>query len=251
MKVDNLSAFFPAWNEEGNIKYLIEDALAILSEVADRYEVIIVLYEGSTDRTAEIVRRISEEDSRVRLVIQPREERGYGAALRLGYQNARYDLIFYSDADRQFDLGELKQYISLTERFDLVAGYRSRRSNPPVRIVVWKAYNWLMRVAFSLKERDADCAFKICRRRIFDKVSLNCRSGLADAELLLKARLFGYRITEVPVTHLPRRSGVSCFEASGGKLLNFPPLMVIWIIIKEVYALRRELAALKTVSGER
>lgn len=251
MKVDSLSAFFPAWNEEGNIQYLIEDALSVLEEVAERHEVIIVLYEGSTDRTAEIVRSISGKEPRVRLVIQPREERGYGVALRLGYQSARYELIFYSDADRQFDLKELKQYLPLAEEFALVAGYRSRRSNPPVRVVVWKTYNWLMRSAFSLKERDADCAFKICRRRVFDKVSLNCRSGLADAELLLKARLAGFRIKEVPVAHLPRRTGASCFEVSGGKLFNLPPPNVIWNIIKEIYALRRELAALKTVSGER
>ncbi len=245
MKVESLSAFFPAWNEEGNVKDLIEDALSVLSEVAVLYEVIIVLYEASADRTAQIVRMISKDEPRVRLVIQPREERGYGAALRLGYQNARYDLIFYSDADRQFDLRELQRYLPLAARFDLVAGYRSRRSNPPARIVVWKAYNRLMRAAFSLKERDADCAFKICRRRIFDKVSLNCRSGLADAELLLKARFFGFRITEVPITHLPRRTGASCFEVSGGKLLNLPPPGVIWKILKEIHTLRRELAALK------
>ena len=245
MKVDSLSAFFPAWNEEGNVKDLIEDALAVLSEVAVLYEVIIVLYEGSTDRTGEIVRRISRDNPAVRLVIQPREERGYGEALRLGYQNARYDLILYSDADRQFDLGELRRLVPLAERFDLVAGYRYQRSNPAARIVVWKAYNLLLRMVFGLKERDADCAFKLCRRRIFEKVSLHCNSGLADAELLLKTRLFGFRITEVPVSHYPRRSGTSCFEVSGGKLLNLPPPGVIWKILKEIHTLRRELASEK------
>jgi glycosyltransferase involved in cell wall biosynthesis len=248
MKAKEISAFFPAWNEEGNIQALIEDALAVLSELALRFEVIIILYEGSTDRTAEIVRRISKADPGVRLVIQSREERGYGAALRLGYRSARYDLVFYSDADRQFDLGELKQFIPLAERFDLVAGYRRKREGPPVRIVVWRVYNFLLRVVFGLRERDADCAFKLCRRGIFQRVSLNCRSGLADAELLLKTRLFGFRVTETPVTHLPRKSGASCFEVSGGRLISLPPPGVIWKIIKEMISLRRELAALKTTS---
>lgn len=241
-RVRSISAFFPAYNEEGNIQHVIEAACSVLSEIADDYEVIVVLYEGSTDRTGEIVRRMAVDDPHVRLVIQPLEERGYGSAMRIGYDNARYEYVFYSDADRQYDLGELRGILHLIRDVDLIAGYRRVRHDPVMRILVAKVYNSLMKVVFGLEQRDVDCAFKLCRKSIFDKIILRCGTGLCDAELLVKARLAGYNIIEAGVTHFPRVAGGTCFEIGKGRLLNLPKPGVILDILREMVRLRREIS---------
>lgn len=239
---EGISAFFPAFNEEENIRHVVESALSVLSEVADEYEVLIVLYEGSTDRTRAIVEEIARGNPRVRLILQPVGERGYGVAMRMGYENARYEYVFYSDADRQFDLGELRKVLPLIRYVDLVAGYRRLRQDPPMRIFVAKVYNLMMKIVFGLEQRDVDCAFKLCRRSIFEKISLNCRTGLSDTELLVKARLAGYEIIEVGVNHFPRIAGGAYFEIGKGKLLNIPKPGVVFSILREMVELWKEVS---------
>lgn len=245
--VVRISAFFPAYNEEENIRHVIESALSVLSEIAEEYEVLVVLYEGSTDRTGEIVREMARKDSRVRLVIQPLGERGYGAAMRMGYDNARYEYVFYSDADRQYDLGELRAFLPLIRTAALVVGYRRARRDPPMRLFVAKVYNLIMNIIFGLEQRDVDCAFKLVRKSIFDRIKLNCRTGLSDAELLVKARLAGYDIVEVGVSHFPRVAGGTNFDVG-----SIPKPGVVLDIFREMARLRREIApAIRRLKDEK
>ena len=241
-RLQSISAFFPAFNEEENIRHVIDSALSVLSEIADEYEVLIVLYEGSTDHTRDIVREMMQRDPHVSLILQPRAERGYGMAMRMGYENARYDNVFYSDADRQFDLSELRKVFPLIRYVDLVVGYRRSRQDPMVRIFVAKVYNLMMRIVFGLEQRDVDCAFKLCRKRIFEKITLRCRTGLSDTELLVKARLAGYDIIEVGVDHFPRIAGGGYFEIGKGKLLNIPRPKVVFDILREMVNFWKEIA---------
>ena len=239
---NSISAFFPAFNEEDNIQQVIDSALSVLAEITDEHEVLVVLYEGSTDLTRDIVQEIAANNSRVRLIIQPLDQRGYGTAMKMGYENARYDYVFYSDADRQFDLSELRKIFPLIKYVDLVTGYRRVRQDPLVRILVAKVYNLIMRVVFGLEQRDVDCAFKLCRKSIFEKISLTCRTGLSDTELLVKARLAGYEIIEVGVEHFTRIAGGTYFEIGKGKLLNLPKPGVILGILREMVQLWREIS---------
>jgi glycosyltransferase involved in cell wall biosynthesis len=241
-RLQSISAFFPAFNEEENIRHVIDSALSVLSEIADEYEVLIVLYEGSADRTGDIVREMMRSDPHVSLILQPRAERGYGMAMRMGYENARYDNVFYSDADRQFDLSELRKVFPLIRHVDLVVGYRRSRQDPIIRIFVAKVYNLMMRIVFGLEQRDVDCAFKLCRKRIFEKITLRCRTGLSDTELLVKARLAGYDIIEVGVDHFPRIAGGAYFEIGKGKLLNIPKPGVVLSILGEMVKLWKEVS---------
>lgn len=232
-----ISAFFPAYNEEENILPVVEGALSVLSDIADEYEVIVVLYEGSTDRTRCIVSEMAAADPRVRLVIQPIGERGYGAAMRMGYENARYEYIFYSDADRQYDLEELRGFLPLIRNAGLVVGYRRVRRDPLIRLFVARVYNLIMRAFFGLEQRDVDCAFKLVRKSIFDRISLNCRTGLSDTELLVKAHLAGCDIVEVAVSHFPRIAGGTNFDIG-----SIPKPGVVIGIFREMAALKREIA---------
>lgn len=241
-----ISAFFPAFNEEENIRPVVEEALSVLSDIADECEVLVVLYEGSTDRTGEIVREMAAKDPRVRLLVQPQEQRGYGTAMRIGYENSRYEYIFYSDADRQYDLQELRGFLPLIRGAALVVGYRRKRKDPLMRLFVAWVYNCIMRASFELEQRDVDCAFKLVRKSIFDRISLNCRTGLSDTELLVKARLAGYEIVEVGVSHFPRAAGGAKFDIG-----SVPKPGVVLDIFRELSGLRREIAPAVRRAGRR
>lgn len=240
MKPD-ISVFLLAYNEEENIGEVLDDSLSVLSRVAGEFEVIVVLYEGSTDDTRKIVKEYAKKDKRVRLVIQKKSEPGYGAAMRVGYESSGYPLVFYTDADRQFDVNELDKLLQYIKSADLVVGYRAKRMDPAGRILAAKTYNLLVRLFFGLKVKDVDCAFKLVRKEVFDKVSLSYGTGISDAELLVKAKKYGFRIVEVPVSHRPRVAGKTVFHEGG---LGFVKPSVVINLLRDMIKLKRELKSI-------
>ena len=234
MKPD-ITMFFPAYNEEENIPKLIGSAKKILNETANNYEIIIVVYDGSTDKTSQIVREFSKKDTRIKLVHQLKNQKGMGIALKLGFDNAKYDSIFYADSDNQFDLKEFKKFLPYLANYDVIAGYRIKRQDPPTRIAISKFYNILVKALFRTKERDLDCAFRLVNKKVFKKVKLRCKTGLSTTELLTKARRKNFGIKEVGVNHYPRMLGKPVFEMGVG--LNLPKPKVVINLLEEMLIL--------------
>src|SRR6266536_1315317 len=162
----SLSVIFPAFNEDANIRAVVGDAYRTIPKLAPIFEIIVV-NDGSKDRTGEICDRLAEELSNVRVVHHVRN-RGYGAALKSGIERARYNLIFFTDADGQFDLNEVAALLEQTDAYDIVAGYRARRQDPPHRLLFAWGWNVLVRVVLVVRSRDFDCAFIGFRRDAFD-----------------------------------------------------------------------------------
>lgn len=205
-----ISFFFPACNEEDTVEELARRADKVLRELTSEYEVIIV-NDGSTDRTEEIAEGLAKENRRIR-VVHHETNQGYGVALRSGFAAARMDLVFYTDGDLQFDVAELAKLIPLIEDADIVSAYKIRRMDGLQRRVVSWVYNTSLRVFFGLNVRDVNCGFKLYRRELFDKIDLVSTRGLIDAEVLLKAERAGFRIVQVGVTHFRRRAGGSRYR---------------------------------------
>jgi len=206
-QVPALTVFFPAFNEEDIIEKTVTDALAACAPVAADLEVVVV-DDGSADQTAAIVERMAAADPRVRLIRHERN-RGYGAALRSGFAGARKELVFFSDADGQFDLRELPGSLTMLEEAPVVVGYRIKRNDPPHRIFIAKTYKLIVRMVFGLRVRDIDCAFKLFRRDVFDGLTLESNGAFISSELLIKLRRRGVRIVERGVNHYPRTTGES------------------------------------------
>jgi glycosyltransferase involved in cell wall biosynthesis len=200
------------FNEEANIEEAVRRALAILPRFADPFEVILV-NDGSKDRTGTMADDLAKSDPRVRVVHHP-ENRGYGAALRSGIAAARYDWIFYTDGDNQFDLEEISLLLPLRFDHEIVTGYRVTRSDPTNRRINAWIFNLLMRILFGLRLRDVDCAFKLYRADIFQGMTLTSEGAMIDAEILARARKQGARIAEIGVHHYPRTAG----QQTGAKL---------------------------------
>jgi dolichol-phosphate mannosyltransferase len=202
-----VSIVLPAYNEAANIRAAVEAARTAADELLQPYEIIVV-NDGSADRTAELVVEMGHADSRIRLVSFP-ENRGYGAALRAGFRAARGDLIFYTDADLQFDIRELRYFLPLMNAADVAVGFRVYRYDAVLRCMLSWMYNRLVRVLFRVRVRDVDCSFKLMRREVLERIDLETTDFFIDTELLAKARKWNFRIVEKGVRHYPRVAGQS------------------------------------------
>lgn len=208
-RVEQLSYFFPAHNEEANLEGLVEEALAILPSIADAFEIVIV-NDGSRDRTRTIADDLtSRHPGTVRAIHHP-TNLGYGAALRSGFRSARYDLVAFTDGDRQFkvqDVGRLTTRLAAPDRPDVVAGFRIKRADPLIRSLYARAYRLANRIFFRLKVTDVDCACKLFRREVLEGVRVESAGAFFSAELLIKLRAAGASVVEVGVPHYARTAG--------------------------------------------
>jgi glycosyltransferase involved in cell wall biosynthesis len=225
----SLSVVLPAFNEEGNIRAVVEDAYRHMPEFAPVFEIIVV-NDGSKDSTREICDRLAEEFPDVRVVHHPRN-RGYGAALKSGITLARYDIIFFTDADGQFDLKEVAALLEQTDAYDIVAGYRARRQDPPYRLLFAWGWNILVRLVLGIRIRDIDCAFKAFNRYVFDSIQIQSVGAMVNTEIFAQASKFGMTVKEVRVSHFPRRYG----KPTGSKVA------VITKAFRELIKMRRML----------
>jgi glycosyltransferase involved in cell wall biosynthesis len=209
-----LSVFFPAYNDSGTIASMVIRAVQTAAELTPDYEVIVV-NDGSADGTAAICDEIARTYPNVRVVHHPRN-RGYGGALQTGFRTATKELVFYTDGDAQYDPAELTElWRRLTPDADLVNGYKISRSDPLHRIVIGRLYHHVVSLLFGLRMRDVDCDFRLMRRSIFERISLEKTSGVICLEMMKKIHDAGFRIVEVPVHHYHRAFGKSQF-------FNFP-----------------------------
>jgi dolichol-phosphate mannosyltransferase len=202
-----LSLVIPAHNEEAGIAQAITEADDALRRLGLAYEVLIV-DDGSTDRTAQAVRAVSRRRPRVRL-LRHQSNRGYGAALRTGFQAARGDRVAFTDADCQFDLADIARLLPLTETYPIIAGYRVDRQDSRLRKFYSRGYNLLARTLLGITVRDIDCAFKIFRREALAQLMPASNGFFVNAEMLTRARQLGLAVAEVGVRHRPRRHGAS------------------------------------------
>jgi len=203
--IDELSVFFPAYNEEKNIENTVTKAKSVLEEIADKWELIIV-NDGSSDRTGEISEDLAKEDPRIRLITHP-PNRGYGASLKSGFHNSRYPWIAFTDSDGQFDFSEIAKFIETQRetKADLVIGYYLKRQVPFYRKVntfVWELFVFLL---FGLKVKDIDCGFKLVSKKVIDKIPKleSERGAFISSEFLIKAKKSGFKMVEIGAHHFP------------------------------------------------
>ncbi len=206
-KLPQLSLFFPAYNEQENIIRAIQEALVVLPSVAKVYEVIVI-NDGSLDDTKKLALSLARKNPHVRVVSQ--RNRGYGGALKRGFQAARYDWIFFTDSDLQFNLNELKKLVKQTDLNDMVLGYRTNRAEGLKRVTLaklLKIWNRLF-LGFPAQIKDIDCAFKLIRKEVIRAVEpLMSDGAMISTELLLKAHHANFKYTQVGVKHYRRKYG--------------------------------------------
>lgn len=207
----SLSAILPAHNEEAVIASTVNDVLETLASWMTDFEVIVV-NDGSRDRTGAILDSIAAVNPHLRVIHHPVNQ-GYGAALVSGFEASCKDLVFFMDSDGQFAIRDLQDFFPLLEMYDAVLGYRIKRQDTWMRKANALGWKLLVRLVFGVRVRDVDCAFKLYDGKFFREQRLETRGAMINTEILYKFVRAGYTYTEVGVHHLPRQGG----KATGAK----------------------------------
>lgn len=206
-----ISVFFPAFNDAPSLPPLLATTFATLQRVAQDYEVIVV-NDGSTDHTADVLNRLQQEYHPHLRVVTHAQNQGYGAALRSGLGAATKEFIFYTDGDGQYDPSELPQFLAVaTPETGLVNGYKINRNDPWHRVLIGSLYNRFARWLFRIGLRDIDCDFRLIRRSALDLSELRSTGGTICIEIVRSLELSGFQVVELPVHHYPRLHGRSQF----------------------------------------
>ena len=231
--VQELAVVLPAFNEEANIERVVRSCVSYLEQRVPDYELLVV-NDGSRDRTGEILNRLATEIRCLRPLHHP-QNRGYGAALRTGFDAATKRFVFYMDGDGQFDIRDLDLVLPVASDDDhIVTGYRIERRDPFIRRLNAKLFGgWLVRLMLGVRVRDLNCAFKLIPKKVLDHITLESPGALINAELYGRAVRQGFGIKEVGVHHYPREAGVQ----TGAHL------SVILRAFYDLFRLRRKIVA--------
>ena len=227
-KISEISVFFPAFNEEGNIENTVAKAKKVLAKVAQKWEIVIV-DDGSTDKTPEIADKLAKNEKRIK-VIHHKVNRGYGGGLQSGFYNSKYDWIVYNDADGQFDFAEIDKFIAVKDSAELLVGFRIKRQDAWHRLLFAKGWALALFIFFGQRLRDVDCGFKMVRKEVIKKIPKleSERGGMINAELAIKTKKAGFRIKQIGVHHYPRKAG----RATGAQfkviIKSFADLFKLW-----------------------
>lgn len=208
----DLTIVLPAYNEEESLPEALEQCVELIGQMPELDVEVVVVDDGSSDGTAAMLKESSITRPWLRVIHHP-VNKGYGAAIKTGFAAANGRFVFYTDADNQFDIVELREILPLIEGADLVAGFRVYRFDPLTRLVVSWVYNRLVRVLFRVPVRDVDCSFKLMRRERLDRLVLISDDFFIDTEIVARARKWNWRIKEVGVRHYPRRKGKTTVRA--------------------------------------
>ncbi len=225
-----LSVFFPAYYDEKNIGKVVDKAVEVLEDLKLKDYEVTIIEDGSPDNTAAVADELAAKYPKVN-VIHHEKNKGYGATLWEGFITAKYEYVFYTDGDNQFDMEELRKFVALLPFSDMVVGYRKKKQYSPYRKLTSFVYNVILRYAFDIDYIDIDCAFKIIKTDLFRKIKVNTKDAFIDAEIMIRAGLLGYTFTELGVKHLPRVDGVSTAARPS----------IIFRTIREIIELRKEL----------
>lgn len=228
--VSELSVFFPAYNEEGNIKKTVINAKKVLSKIAKKWEIIIV-NDGSKDKTSEISHELSKNDKRIKVIDQ--ENRGYGGALKTGIYNSQYNWISFTDSDGQFDFAEITNFIEEQKitKADVVIGYYKKRQVSKIKIWTSKLWEVAVFILFGLHVTDIDCGFKLISKKVVEKIPTleSERGAFISSEFLIKTKKAGFKIVEIPITHYPRTKGAGTGRNINVIIKSFVDLIRLWL----------------------
>lgn len=229
-KLPNLSVFFPFWNEEKNIEKVVRGAMTIVPKIADKWEIIMV-DDGSSDNTLKIAQELAFDNPNLKVVFH-KPNRGYGAALKEGFENAKYDVIVFNDGDGQFDFSQVHRFVKKIKNADMVIGYREKRLDHPLRHILMNLLKIWDFIFFGFYYRDIDCGFKMFKKKALEKIMpFKSEGAMITTEILARAGRANLKIAQTKVTHYSRIYG----DQSGGNL------RVILRAIRESFVLWKDL----------
>ena len=204
----SLSIVLPAYNEEAVITNSVRSCLQTAERLGLSVQVLVV-DDGSRDRTGAIVDALAAADPRV-VALHHASNRGYGATMVSGFNAAQGELLFFMDSDGQFDVADIAKLLKYAEQQpgQVVLGYREHRRDPLPRLFFSWGWKQIVRIVLGLHGiRDIDCAFKLFPTQLVQACDINAQGPTLNAELLVKLQRMHIPMVQVPVGHFPRMHG--------------------------------------------
>lgn len=226
LKKLSISAFFPCYNDAGSIGLLVRDVRDTLKKITDDFEIIVV-DDGSQDESRKLLKTLEREIKHLKLVFHTKNK-GYGGALKSGFNAASKKWVFYTDGDGQYDAKEIEKLIDKINGVDVVQGFKIKRSDPFYRTIIGRSYHYFSKILFGLKVRDVDCDFRLIRKSAIDSVKLKNNSGVICVEMVKKLQDKGYKFAEIGVHHYPRLYGHSQFFNYKRIIKTLIELGILW-----------------------
>jgi glycosyltransferase involved in cell wall biosynthesis len=194
------------YNEAENLVPMVEELEGVLASQKRPYEIVVV-DDGSTDGTTELLRKLAAERSNLKAIFF-RRNFGQTAAFDAGFRGASGEIVVTIDGDLQNDPHDVPAMVDkLEEGYDLVAGWRkNRRDGFVLRKIPSRIANWLVRKVTGARIHDLGCSLRVYRREITEELHLY---GEMHRFISVLADNMGARIAEMPVNHRPRRAGTS------------------------------------------
>jgi glycosyltransferase involved in cell wall biosynthesis len=205
MKKPDITIFFPVYNDENTIVTMVEKCLSVLQEIANCYEVIIV-NDGSPDNSGKVADEMAKKHEHVR-VIHHTQNKGYGAAIKTGMENANYEWICFTDGDDEYDIEDLRKMIRLKDYYDLIITFRYVKLYSTIRVFISSIYNKIFRLVFRTNYRDISTGLRLMRKSVFNELSIISDSPFIGAEITLRTMLKGFRVGEMGIQTFPREFG--------------------------------------------
>ena len=201
----NISLFFPVYNDEKTIERMVLKSIDVLNDIAEKYEIIII-NDGSPDKSGVIADEMASKYKGIK-VIHHEHNKGYGAAIKSGFENAIYEWVCFTDGDDEYDVFDLKKMITLKDYYDLIITFRYVKLYSNFRIFVSGIYNKLFRWVFRTNYRDISTGLRLMRKSVFEELIIISDSPFIGAEVTLRTMLKGYRVGEMGIQTFPREFG--------------------------------------------
>lgn len=222
----------PAYNEEENIQKTVQDVVKVLKRLRIKNYEVIVVNDASADNTGLIVEKLAKADSHIKLVNHSKN-RGYGGALKTGFEKSKYSWVAFLDSDGQFDFSEIGKFIEKTDTADVIVGYRIKRADPLIRQIYTFGWKTIAAILLGLSVSDYSCGFKMIKKQVFEKVQpLVGEEKVTQIEFLVKAKRLGFRFAEVGVNHYPRKFGKQTGANLRVVLKSIVDLLKLWWVLK-------------------
>lgn len=205
-KPKSISLIFPLYKDKFTVIKVINKSLKILKKLKVKYEIIII-DDCCPEKSGLIaLKYINKNNQRKKIkVIFHKKNLGYGAAIRTGFKNSKYECVYAVDGDGEFGIAmnDLPRILEKYKFNDLVITYRFKKRYKTSRIIISWVYNSLLRLLFKINFNDISCGSRLVNKKILKKINLTTNSPFIGAELAIKAKYLGFKVDQVGIHSYP------------------------------------------------
>ena len=229
--ITSVTLCYPVYNDEGTVRQVAMDARDLLTKIGCEFDILIV-NDGSPDRSGEIADQLAMEFDFIRVIHHP-HNRGYGVALRTCMNNASGEWICMIDGDRQYDVWDFEDLFKVAHHYDLIITFRYKKIYSSYRTLVSWVYNNVLRFLFMTRFRDISTGLRMVRKQVIQDLDLVSTSPFIGAELAIKTHFKGYHVGEVGIQTFPREFGRSTSTTPRNILATIRDM---WLIYRTIFS---------------